>query len=63
MKTAPPTGATSDTELANQIVEGLVISNRITLYLLDACSDECLAQILPKGWGPAAQFAHIHNVA
>jgi uncharacterized damage-inducible protein DinB len=62
MKAAPGTGATSDAEFANQIAEGLVISNRITLYLLDTCSDECLAQVLPKGWGPAAQFAHIHNV-
>jgi hypothetical protein len=62
MKTAPPSNATSDTELENQIADGLVISNRITLYLLGACSDECLAHVVPKGWGPAAQFAHIHNV-
>jgi uncharacterized damage-inducible protein DinB len=49
-------------ELADQIVDSLVLSNRITTYLLDACSDEALARSLPKGWGLAAQFAHIHNV-
>jgi hypothetical protein len=62
MKSAAPSGATRDAELVGQIVDGLVISNRITLYLLDACSDDCLAHVVPKGWGPAAQFAHIHNV-
>jgi uncharacterized damage-inducible protein DinB len=50
------------THLADQIVESLAISNRVTLYLLEACSDEALAHVLPKGWGLAAQFAHIHNV-
>ena len=49
-------------ELTDQILESLEISNRITTYLLEACTDECLATVLPKGWGPAAQFAHIHNV-
>jgi uncharacterized damage-inducible protein DinB len=48
--------------LADQIVESLAISNRVTTYLLEACSDEALAHVLPKGWGIAAQFAHIHNV-
>jgi uncharacterized damage-inducible protein DinB len=45
-----------------ELIETLAISNRITLYLLEACSDEALAVVLPKGWGLAAQFAHIHNV-
>jgi uncharacterized damage-inducible protein DinB len=49
-------------ELADQIVESLKISNRITLYLLEACSDDALAHVIPKGWGLAAQFAHVHNV-
>jgi uncharacterized damage-inducible protein DinB len=48
--------------LADQIVESLAISNRLTTYLLEACSDEALAHVLTKGWGLAAQFAHIHNV-
>jgi uncharacterized damage-inducible protein DinB len=48
--------------LAEQLVESLDISNRITLHLLEACSDDGLAHVLPKGWGLAAQFAHIHNV-
>jgi DinB superfamily len=52
----------TDTVLIDQIVESLAISNRITTYLLEACSDEALAHVLPKGWGLAAQFAHIHNV-
>jgi uncharacterized damage-inducible protein DinB len=49
-------------EVAAQVVESLAISNRITLYLLEAVTDEGLAHVLPKGWGLAAQFAHIHNV-
>ncbi len=56
-------GVTESAEtLIEQIVEELAISHRITAYLLDACSDDCLATVLPKGWGPAAQFAHLHNV-
>jgi uncharacterized damage-inducible protein DinB len=50
------------TDINDQIVESLAISNRITLYLLEACSDDALAHVLAKGWGLAAQFAHIHNV-
>lgn len=46
----------------DHLVETLAISNRITLYLLEAITDEALAHVLPKGWGLAAQFAHIHNV-
>lgn len=49
-------------ELADQIVESLAISNRVTLYLLEACTDACLSEVRPKGWGPSAQFAHLHNV-
>ena len=47
---------------AEQLVETLAISHRITRYLLEGCTDACLATVLPKGWGPAAQFAHLHNV-
>jgi uncharacterized damage-inducible protein DinB len=49
-------------EIAHQLVESLTIANRLTLYLLDACTDEALGVVPAKGWGLAAQFAHIHNV-
>lgn len=50
------------TETARELVETLAISNRVTLYLLEAVADEGLAIVPRKGWGLAAQFAHIHNV-
>jgi uncharacterized damage-inducible protein DinB len=45
-----------------ELVETLGIAQRTTMHLLEACSDEALAVVATKGWGLAAQFAHIHNV-
>jgi uncharacterized damage-inducible protein DinB len=46
----------------DELVETLATSHRITVYLLDACTDNGLAHVLSKGWGLSAQFAHLHNV-
>ena len=53
---------TEASDLEGQLVDSLTIANRLTLYLLEACADEALAIVPAKGWGLAAQFAHIHNV-
>ncbi len=46
-----------------QLIETWQINNRISLYLLDAVSDEYLEDVLvSKGRNVAKQFAHIHNV-
>lgn len=45
------------------LVETWQISNRIDLYLLDAITEEYLADaLISKGRNVAKQFAHIHNV-
>ena len=46
-----------------QLIETWQINNRIDLYLLDAISEEYLADTLAsKGRDVGKQFAHIHNV-
>ena len=48
---------------AQQLIETWQINNRINLYLLDAVSEEHLADaLLSKGRNVGEQFAHIHNV-
>jgi hypothetical protein len=37
-------------ELAHQLVDSLMIANRLSRYLLDACTDEALALVPAKGW-------------
>jgi uncharacterized damage-inducible protein DinB len=58
------TSGSADSAVAahHELVETLAIAHRTTAYLLEACSDEALAVVASKGWGLAAQFAHIHNV-
>jgi len=47
----------------DQLIETWQINNRIDLYLLDAISEEYLADTLAsKGRDVGKQFAHIHNV-
>ena len=47
----------------DQLIETGQINNRIDLYLLDAISEEYLADTLAsKGRDVGKQFAHIHNV-